>query len=67
MKQEILDKKREIRDRIKTIKAEILDLRKKTDSYNLEAQQLQQKMAVNNTEIIKKQGALEELEGQVKE
>ena len=66
MKQETKDQNKEIRDRIKTLKSEVLDLQKQNQQIITQGQQLQQYLNNNNIEILKKQGALEELEKSVK-
>ena len=54
--------KKEIRDRIKELKAEMEDFQKKNNEIVANGQKMQQQISVNNTEIIKRQGAIEELE-----
>ena len=53
--------KKEIRDRVKDLENEIMGLKKNNDEIMVQGQILQQKIAQNNTEILKKQGAIEEL------
>ena len=65
MKKEIRDRNYDVRNRIKTLKSEVLDLRKANDDIVQQNQGLNQKMAQNNAEILKRQGALEELEKQI--
>jgi hypothetical protein len=52
---------KEIRDRIKEIETEINNFRKDNESILQQGQLLNQKLAQNNTEILKRQGAVEEL------
>ena len=66
MKQETKDQNKEIRDRIKTLKSEILDLQKQNQQIVTQGQQLQQHLNNNNAQILMKQGATEELEKTVK-
>ena len=54
--------KREIRDRIKELKGEMEDFQKKNNEIVANGQKMQQQISMNNTEIIKRQGAIEELE-----
>ena len=65
MKKEIRDRNKVKRDRIIVLKSEILDLKKANDTIIQQNQGLNQKMAQNNAEILKRQGALEELEKQI--
>ena len=54
--------KKEIRDRIKELKGEMEDFQKKNSHILAEGQKMQQQIQANNTEIVKRQGAIEELE-----
>ena len=54
--------KKEIRDRIKELKGEMEDFQKKNNEIVANGQKMQQQISINNTEIIKRQGAIEELE-----
>jgi len=54
--------KKEIRDRIKELKGEMEDFQKKNNEIVANGQKMQQQISMNNTEIIKRQGAIEELE-----
>ena len=54
--------KKEIRDRIKELKGEMEDFQKKNNDIVANGQKMQQQISMNNTEIIKRQGAIEELE-----
>ena len=58
--------KKEIRDRIKELKGEMEDFQKKNNEIVANGQKMQQQISINNTEIIKRQGAIEEL-GKVKD
>ena len=53
--------KKEIRDRIKEIEGEIIELKKLNDEIVSKAQQSQQQIAQNNSEILKRMGGIEEL------
>ena len=54
--------KREIRDRIKELKGEMEGFQKSNNDILAQGQKFQQQIQANNTEIIKRQGAIEELE-----
>ena len=66
MAKEIKDWKKNRKDRIKEIDMQILKLKGANDQIIAGAQLEQQKLAKNNTEIIRLQGGKEELERQVK-
>ena len=66
MAKEISDWKKNRKDRIKEIDMEILKLKGANDQIITGAQLEQQKLAKNNTEIIRLQGGKEELERQIK-
>ena len=65
MKKEIRDANKVKRDRIIVLKSEIMDLKKANETIVQQNQTLNQRMAQNNAEILKRQGALEELEKQI--
>jgi len=54
--------KKEIRERIKELKGELEGYQKSNNEIVANGQKMQQQIQVNNTEIIKRQGAIEELE-----
>ena len=54
--------KKEIRDRIKELKGEMEGFQKSNNDILAQGQKFQQQIQANNTEIIKRQGAIEELE-----
>lgn len=65
MKKEIRDRNKVIRDRIRTLEETITKLRRDNEGLIRQGQTLQQKVAQNNTEIIKTQGGIEELRKQL--
>lgn len=65
MKKEIRDRNRTLRDRVKELEKQVSIKRGENDSIMRQGQALQQKIAVNNTEILKLQGAIEELKRQI--
>ena len=50
--------KREIKDRVRELKAEILDLKKANENLVMQGQMLNQRIAQGNSVILKKQGSL---------
>ena len=66
MKKEISDWKKNRKDRIKQLNEKIAKLQGINEEIIRSAQLKQQEVARNNTEIIKCQGGLEELEKQIK-
>ena len=54
--------KKEIVERIKILKSEMENFQKSNNDILTQGQKMQQQIQMNNTEIIKRQGAIEELE-----
>lgn len=59
--------KQGVKSRIGEVKAEIVKLKGANDELLRQGQELQQKLANNNTEILRFEGGLAELERQLKD
>jgi len=66
MKSELKDINKGLRERIKELDAGMIKLKGANDELVRQGQQLQQKLAQNNTEIIKLEGGKAELEKMIR-